>query len=394
MSSSSAPPATISPSPASKKSKKKNNKASNVSRKSKENNIYLIPKEGKICIDTKLTDLESVSNGTKIIKGKGEYYIYKVNKIQLRKVISECQKWKGTVKVFLAKSSKVKDLHHNNNKRIFTKNKNRIDLKLKKEEKDISIFTYNVCWECMTGFSSEQAGIKASALELGKKCYPEKCKNNIINLIKSRNDDIILLQEWVDNSYKKENYEKILHSTGLEKMLSLINTNRFDIIEKNNLAFTTSRPMSIIYLKDKKSEEEIILINIHNSHHNTLKSKLERKIPNVLKKYFNITSKSKLDNLRFILAGDTNRTESNPNDIEKNGNNFNLELKLELDLGIKRTINLRANASQETCCDSKNGKRFNKISDFIFDSKKSANNKVVNIEGLASDHLPVEAVLI
>jgi endonuclease/exonuclease/phosphatase family metal-dependent hydrolase len=131
---------------------------------------------------------------------------------------------------------------------------------------NIKIFSWNVCWECMTNSSY------GSARELGKKCINNICKNNILNIINNLiNDeyDFIALQEasnLLNDLNKFPNYGIIHVNQNPEELITLYNTKKYIVNAIKYGEIMDNRPYQIIFLYDNYNKKNIIFINLHNAH--------------------------------------------------------------------------------------------------------------------------------
>jgi hypothetical protein len=170
---------------------------------------------------------------------------------------------------------------------------------LSNEAIEINVLTYNLCWGCMS--ANEKSQYDRTAEYLALKCQrvhqqtgQHQCANNIINNIamafmENTNTgicDILALQEatnWqlVYDGLRKHtnagrhgfaNLGYINHLTrtdtgALAEMCTLYNRNRFRLTQVSTGDIGNGRPFQIIRLWWLEYHRELVIINIHNSHH-------------------------------------------------------------------------------------------------------------------------------
>jgi hypothetical protein len=153
----------------------------------------------------------------------------------------------------------------------------------KKKSKDkstyISVLTYNVCWECMSGTA---APTKAKAY--GKKCgstKPNRCRSNVIELCTSNPYAFITLQEATPDLaddiikvLKKKghgNYSKIHKKYGSSHAILIYKKDLFKISGKDTMGRSSDilefgRPYIAQRFINKKSKKSIIVSSFHGPH--------------------------------------------------------------------------------------------------------------------------------
>ena len=155
----------------------------------------------------------------------------------------------------------------------------------------ISVLTYNLCWECLTG-SDKGNG---SGFTVGKKCKNQKdgnCMQNIVNVLKENESlDLIATQEsanFIDmtnklnqqSSYFRDNMSYVHHKiktiNNTVEMGTYYNKKKFKLEYvmlgdlntynyKGNYT-STGRPFQILFLTPNKLNELYIFINVHIGH--------------------------------------------------------------------------------------------------------------------------------
>jgi len=153
----------------------------------------------------------------------------------------------------------------------------------KKKSKDkstyISVLTYNVCWECMSGTAAPS---KAKAY--GKKCgskKPNRCRLNVIELCTSNPYAFITLQEATPDLaddiikvLKKKghgNYSKIHKKYGSSHAILIYKKDLFKISGKDTMGRSSDilefgRPYIAQRFINKKSKKSIIVSSFHGPH--------------------------------------------------------------------------------------------------------------------------------
>ena len=162
---------------------------------------------------------------------------------------------------------------------------------------EINVMTYNLCWGCMS--ANDKSQFDRTAEYLAVKCQrvrdqtkQHQCANNITQNIIAAFDkntrtgtcDILALQEatnWrliydgLKNSKKKRWFTDcgyIHHQTKTEtgafaELCTLYNRNKFILKSAALGDIGNGRPFQIIRLWWREFDRELIVINLHNSHH-------------------------------------------------------------------------------------------------------------------------------
>ena len=143
----------------------------------------------------------------------------------------------------------------------------------------ISVLTYNVCWECMSGTAADT---KAKAY--GKKCgstKPNRCRLNVIELCTSNPYSFITLQEATPDLaddiikvLKKKglgNYSKIYKKYGRSYAILIYDKDLFKISGKDKMGRSSDilefgRPYIAQRFINKKSKKSIIVSSFHGPH--------------------------------------------------------------------------------------------------------------------------------
>lgn len=194
---------------------------------------------------------------------------------------------------------------------------NHVTKKTIKQPGEINILTYNLCWGCMT--ANDKSKFDRTAEYLAVKCQhalltskQHQCATNIINNIalafakntRSGKCDILAMQEatnWrlVYDGLKAHKLSTraglaelgyIHHLTrtetgALAELCTLYNRTRFQLKSVVIGDIGNGRPFQIIRLWCRVLRQELIVINIHNSHHGSA---------NIIQAALNNTSAQKL----------------------------------------------------------------------------------------------------
>jgi endonuclease/exonuclease/phosphatase family metal-dependent hydrolase len=161
----------------------------------------------------------------------------------------------------------------------------------------IKVLTYNLCWGCMV--ADKTSKFDNTALPLATTCETLRTENNnqhvclqniAIFIDKTCQDyDFIGTQEngnWVELNnastvLKGMGYVAHLTDNGKVKFVTYYNTNKYTLLggKAGDLIIAKSseqgRPYQILFLEDNKTKNNIIFVNVHNSHNNGRKRILE-----------------------------------------------------------------------------------------------------------------------
>ena len=286
-----------------------------------------------------------------------------------------------------------------NIKKKHTKNKqnqikNHIKNDIKKHTKTISILSYNISWESMTGSVSKWPLCSNNSNKNNPKHY-SVCVNNITEVINNTNTntnsttkstttnsttnstlDFITLQEatnydkLIEQSpvLRKMEYEK--HISGLDTIITFYKP-IYNLLYTIKGKFELGRPwMATIY------DNGICLINVHMGHYSkeTEYFKLDTMlftIKNYIMKHDNIKNVK-----RYIISGDFNYNIKNigkKNKLFINGIKFYYHSKHILTCCIKRTTHF----------------------DHVIDSLNNPIDiQIPNVKYMASDHKPIIVKLV
>jgi len=303
---------------------------------------------------------------------------------------------------------------------------------LNEKNKHLKIMSYNLCWEALSGLSSNPNKIKHTNglnmkhcnILLDNKTF-DICLMNIIHIINSKLNedyDFLCFQEInltdfnkMKNKLNLLNYNYLLTPSKNENVdiLTIYNNKKYNLISNypemkesinitninsnlNDVDDKSARPFQILLFQNNYDDKYILLINIHMPHiydnnydknftydHIYSFNKIKNEIKNLL-----LNKNYKIDN--YIICGDFNHND--PFKFFK----FNEILKIDF---IKNKI-------INTCCYLNTNKTFNyneydKSFDNIFISNKNYNNikymtlnetELLNfseINHLISDHLPI-----
>lgn len=268
----------------------------------------------------------------------------------------------------------------------------------------IKVLTYNICWECMSGTSTE-----GSAKELGAKCVLDikkkrtYCAENIgdeidriydhYNSAKYENGEIepwdfIGLQEAKDyktliNTSSSLKELKSAARSGLATFYNPKYTLKKEIYGKVSAG---GRPVQILIFSP-----DTIFINVHAGHNPTQRD-LENNIGKTLKANMRSSEISKLKEHRLIVVGDFNDHDGILWANQKKGMPF----RPLNSAGISTPVYLPA-APPKTCCKMDIPYPITRVKspgDYIFDSVRNADFKFkvptfYDKNTPKSDHLPV-----
>ena len=215
---------------------------------------------------------------------------------------------------------------------------------------EISVLTFNVCWECMSGTA---APTKTKAY--GKKCgksNPNKCRENVIDLCSSNPFSFIALQEAeldladdIIKNLKKRghgNYSKVVKVLGKAKAIIIYNRDLFK--KDGNLFFGNiiekGRPYLFHNFIHKKTGKSLIVGSIHGPHEKRDWVKDYVKIAFALKG-------TKNKNPNILIMGDFNREIKKDITFDRKYN-FNSKLKVLNKGKIKTGWNLNGKSENYT----------------------------------------------
>ena len=250
--------------------------------------------------------------------------------------------------------------------------------KKKSNHKIITILSYNISWESMTGKVSNWKLCSNDVDKHNPKHY-SVCVNNIANVINNTDTlDFITLQEATDfeklieqsSLLKKMNYE--VHTSELDKIVTFWKPN-YKLLHTIKGKFEKGRPWLATFLQDD-TKKIICLINIHMGHYKKeiellkLKTMLQDINNTIAEKEFDI----KLKKMRYIISGDFNY------DIKEFGNS-------QHKIMINETTFYHHPKHILTCCINRK-----KHNDHVIDSyKKPIHIHIPNVNYMASDHKPI-----
>ena len=267
------------------------------------------------------------------------------------------------------KSKKTK-LTHNTNKHNITKN--------------ITILSYNISWESMSGNVKSWALCSNNTNEKHPKHY-SVCVNNIANVITSKEKelDFITLQEATDfqklvevsPSLKMNKMKYEIHKSGLDTMVTFW-IPKYKLLYSIKGEFENGRPWLATLFNT--SRYKICLINVHMGHYtkNEEYAKLENMLSTIkeeIRKRETMNKKS--IPIRYIISGDFNY------DIKQFGEQNN----------TNNTININDThfyyhpKKLLTCCINRK-----KHNDHVIDSLyKPIDINIPDVNYMASDHKPI-----
>lgn len=241
----------------------------------------------------------------------------------------------------------------------------------------VKILSYNIYYKSMLG--------------IDKNFEPQsKAQNNVKNIIKSGDYDIIGLQEaqCIEKIFDKRTLDKYnyIESKSGEDIVVTFLKKKFKIINYLNTEFCNGRPLQII--KVNFNNDIIIIVNLHAPHHyqnfgnyqgvtnksnKDYSSELIRIINNKINLFINNT---KID--RIILLGDFN-------EIFNRIDTFKFKLNIN-----KKIFEMKTDRNKKLSCCYRN---FDKTSDYIFDSITEPKLLITSTIHPASDHYPIEATI-
>ena len=255
------------------------------------------------------------------------------------------------------------------------------------KRKHISILSYNISWESMTG-SDKNWDLCNNNTDINNPKHNSICVSNISNVINENPADFITLQEATDYKQLIKQCPKLskmlyqTHISGLDCLATFWNS-KYKCIKTITGEFEKGRPWMAILFSNK-----ICLINVHLGHYNgnTVYNKLQTLIITVKQTInnmfnntntFNNTINNTFNNntqTRFIISGDFNY------DIKKfSSNTLPNTIKLDnIDFYYHQKHIL-------TCC-------INRIThyDHVIDTyNKPLDIHIPNVKYLASDHKPI-----
>lgn len=240
---------------------------------------------------------------------------------------------------------------------------------MSKKNDKISILTYNISWESMSGNDNNWV-LCSNSDDINNKKHFSKCVNNISKVINNNITDIITLQEASDyhkllalcpNLCKMKNYK---FKSGKEIIITFWN-NKFIKSKIIKGEFEIGRPwLAIIFTN------YLCIINVHFGHYN---KKLIIHHINTLLRQIQLKCKY-YDKLRIIISGDFNhniKKISINNELHFNNKLFYINKKHLLTCCINRTQHY----------------------DHIIDTKNIPNIYIPFANYMASDHKPLLGLL-
>ena len=189
--------------------------------------------------------------------------------------------------------------------------------KLNKSKSIISILSYNISWESMSG-TVKNWSLCNNNTDKNNHKYVSVCVNNVSSVFDDNNNlDFVTLQEATDykkliiqsSRLKHMNYEK--HKSGLDIIVTFWDK-QYKLQNKIIGEFEEGRPwMATIF------NNGICLINVHMGHYNTVTHiKIMHKMMQEINQSINKNKQNK-QKIRYIISGDFNY------DIKEFGNSRN-----------------------------------------------------------------------
>ena len=305
--------------------------------------------------------MSSIKNFRKDCRDNGLVYDLK---------LKVCRMDKRRAKKSIANNTKKSIANNTNNTKKSIANNTK-----KSIANNTKVLTYNIFWEAM--------------LNQNKQCTDNVCKYNIANVLLDDEYDLIALQETVnDKVLNIPNMRKIVNKISIDRMQTYYNPSKYKLQYTGMDELESERPITILFLREYKKDNFIMFINLHAGHYYDYDSDIEKfaMFMNDLNAAISRIFKSKkipmkwFEQSRIIMAGDFNRDLPRRIYLKYNGDVrtlFNNKKKLV------------------TCCGySKKNERWGRHYDHIIDSFAKPNDIYVpNVDGPASDHAPVAAIL-
>lgn len=161
-----------------------------------------------------------------------------------------------------------------------------------RDEDDLWILSWNVCFGCMTNSKKDRSAspLPEHCKQISSRTLPKgkfACLENVVTTIKDAGDfDLIALQEtsnW-EKLCRRLNQYAYVHSKDIEDMLTLYDPNRFKLLTLSVGNIGSGRPVQILLFSDRlKKQKNLIFINLHNKH-NVSKDHLRRAFTNIVSK--------------------------------------------------------------------------------------------------------------
>ena len=279
------------------------------------------------------------------------------------------RKYNGNTKTKKNKNKHIKTIHSKISNSRTKKDTNNYN--------SISVLSYNISWESMSGAKKDWA-LCSNNTNPKNPNHVSVCVSNIGKVINENPTDFITLQEATE--YKKlllecprlHKMQYKVHKSGLDVIVTFWD-NKYKIINSIEGEFEKGRPwMATIFTNG------ICLINVHFGHYNSKEeySKMENMME-IIKSRIKESKKNKTgENIikcnRYIIAGD-----------------FNYDIKdLAGGKGIITLDNIKFYHHHKhilTCCISRR-----RHYDHVIDSYKTPKDIIIpDVEYMASDHKPI-----
>ena len=261
----------------------------------------------------------------------------------------------------------------------------------KSDKQGLSILSYNISWESMSGSVSKWA-LCNNNTNTNNPRHSSVCVNNISSVFDSDDDDgeldFITLQEATDYNKLIKESDRLkqmkfeVHKSGLDTIVTFWDSKKFKLKQKILGEFENGRPwMATMFDYVKKSSKhnniayDLCLINIHMGHYDKDEEfqKLEKMMLDINKEINNGIVK------RYIISGDFNydiKEFGNGNgNVNGNGNYFTLNNK-KFYFNPKHIL---------TCCINRR-----KHNDHVIDSLEQPLDIIIpKVNYMASDHKPI-----
>ena len=256
----------------------------------------------------------------------------------------------------------------------------------------MKILSFNLSWECMSNSS------KGSAGRLGSICKSFNnnkftCRDNFISYLKKirikyDDFDIFCFQEFSNLKNLKylfdNNFYYYQNKSGLETIVTILNLNKFNVLDIIPGEFKKGRPFTIFNLENKIDLSNILLVNLHFC--NFEKCNFTQILTKYLKNKFS-NYESIFFNSRIIVIGDFNY-HNNPQIINNNNNILTLK-------PFNNLNSCKLYLPQNSCCFHNNfNEKMKYKADLIFDSSSIASIEVLKPNIPISDHYPIISFLI
>ena len=255
-------------------------------------------------------------------------------------------------------------------------------------KKNITILSYNISWESMSGNVKSWALCSNNTNENHPKHY-SVCVNNIANVITSKEKelDFITLQEATDfqklievsPSLKMNKMKYEIHKSGLDTIVTFWLT-KYKLLYSIKGEFENGRPWLATLFNTSKYK--ICLINVHMGHYtkNQEYIKLETMLLTI-KEEIRKRENMKKTSIRYIISGDFNYDIKHLGDKNntKNTNNTNNTININ-------DTNFYYHPKKILTCCIYRYTHYDHVIDSLY---KPIDINIPNVNYMASDHKPI-----